>query len=375
MPVLTVGGTPRERGRAIGETLREDIRVVYAKHEASISDRPGFDLQHYQAAFDTFGRFEDAVAKWGPDLLEEVRGLAEGANIPFQTAFRAQLGDEDWFFDAYKYRPQASLPSKCTAFGLVGDNGTPGYAGQNMDIQSYVDGHQLLLRIQYPDSDLESLVFSYSGYLGLCGMNNSTLGVNCNTLMQLGLRPDGLPVTFIVRALLEKRSFDDAVAFVTGITHAAGQNYTISTRHRVGSYECSPNKVVEYRPRIDGSRVCHTNHPLVNDDTADFEALKRSDPENRWVRPATNSCARLASIAARTLNRDGTVTLADLKAALRARDDPANPVCFEPDESANGSVIAFTAGSMVFEHSDHPRLHLAAGPPSRSEFMEFSFGD
>ena len=36
MKVLTVGGTPRERGRVIGESLREDIHAVMEKHEQAI---------------------------------------------------------------------------------------------------------------------------------------------------------------------------------------------------------------------------------------------------------------------------------------------------------------------------------------------------
>ncbi len=372
MKVLTVGGSPRERGRAIGESLREDIHTVMEKHEQAICKRLGFPPKDYYAAFDEFSAYLDAVNKWAPALLEEVWGMADGANIEPEKMFRFQLMDEDWFFDSYHYAPQAKVHSKCTAFGVVNQEGSPTYAGQNMDITSYVEDHQVLLRIQYPESDLESLVFTCAGFLVLCGMNNAPLGVNCNTLMQLGCRPDGLPVAFVARSLLEKASFDEAVAFLENTTHAAGQNYTLSTAGRVGSFECSPNKVVEYRPRADGLRVCHTNHPLANDDTGRFEELAKSKYGSSQVHN-TNSCSRLASIAARTVNREGIVNLEDLKSALRARDDPDNPVCRDHSTNIEASAIAYTAGSLIYEYGQKVQLHLAAGPPSESDFVSFRF--
>jgi len=370
--VLTVGGTPRERGRAIGESLREDIHEVMEKHDQAIDNRPGYSVKDYYSAFDEFSAHLNAAKKWAPGLLEEVWGMAEGAHIEPERMFRFQLIDEDWFFDNYHYAPKAKAHSKCTAFGVVNQHGGPTYAGQNMDVMNYVEGHQVLLRIQYPDSDLESYVYTFAGALVLCGMNNSPLGVNCNTLMQLGCRPDGLPVAFVVRSVLEKSSFNEAVAFLNSIRIAAGQNLTLSTHKRVGSYECSPNKVVEYRPRSDGRRVCHTNHPLANDDTGSYQALARAD-HGGPPKPATNSCSRLSSIAARTVNRDGPIGLDDLKSALRAKDDPENPVCRDSSTDTGSSVIAYTAGSMIYEFGQKPWLHLAAGPPSESEFMTFGF--
>jgi hypothetical protein len=307
--------------------------------------------------------------------------MAEGAAVTFDELLRLQLLDEDWFFDAYHYRVAARVHNKCTAFGVVGSDDEATYAGQNMDIMSLTEGHQVLLRIQYPGSDLESLVFTHAGLIGLCGMNNSPLGVNCNTLMQLGSCSDGLPVAFITRSLLAMTSFDEAVLFLNKIKHAAGQNYTLSTKGKVGAFECSPQQVVEYRPRADGKKVVHTNHPLANNDTATYRALAEADPGGSWVRGEGNTRSRLASIAARTLNNDKHIGISDLKSALGARDDPENPVCRDisiglpggtaTNDSAN--PIAFTAGSMIYEYGEKSLLHLAAGPPSQSEFQVFEF--
>jgi len=373
LKVLTVSGTPRQRGLTIGESLRDDIHAIVDKHEQSVARLPGYSVEQYFAAFDAYRDHLGSINKWAPDLLEEVYAIAEAAGIEQERFLRFQLIDEHWSFDAYHYAPQARVHNKCTAFAMAGEQGRSTYAGQNVDIPSYIEGHQVLLRIRHPDSDLESLVYTYAGSISLMGMNNAPLGIGLNTLMQLGCRPDGLPIVFLTRKLLELTSYEEAVTFLKQITHSSGTNITVSTPGRVGAFECSPNKVVEYKARADGLRVCHTNHPLANDDMDSFEALKKVNPDSTWVKGHGNTRSRLASMAARTVYRDGPVTLEDLKAALRAKDDPDNPVCRDMSTDINASLIAYTAGSMIYELSQDPKLHLAAGPPSESDFLTFGF--
>ena len=374
MKVLTVGGKPRERGRAIGEALRGDIHIMLQKYQQTVAATRHLPPTKYFPAFDEYSEHLAAVEKWTPDLLEEVWGIAEGAGISKKQAFRLQLLDEDWFFNTFHCTKKSDILHKCTSFGVVGDNCLPTYAGQNMDIESYVEGHQLLLHIQYPDSDLESFVFTIPGLIGLCGMNNAPLGINCNTMIQMGCIPNGLPVSFVTRSLLEQNTYDDAVDFLHGVKIAAGQNYIISNQERVGAFECSPNKVVEFITHSDGLKVCHTNHPLQNDDTQSFENLVKADPNNNWIRGTVNSHSRLSSIRARVQNFQGTIGLDDLKIALAAKDDPSHPVCRELPKTSEKSVISYTAGSLIYELSAQPKIHIAAGPASLSEFLCFEFG-
>jgi hypothetical protein len=370
MKVVDASGPPRERGRMIGESLREEVRALNEIHLDAVNRRPGYSAEGYYTAFRAYSRHRAAVESLAPDLLEEVWGMAEGAGVSREDAFRMQLGDEDWSFDAYHYAPRMQPRDKCTAFAVVESHALT-YAGQNMDVMSYVDGYQVVLRIREPEG--QSLVFTYAGTIGLCGMNDAPLGVTCNTLMQLGGGPDGLPVAFMVRALLQRRSYEDAERFLRSTGHASGQNYILSEPGRVGSFECSPAKVAEYRSRADGLRVCHTNHPLANDDTASFERLRRDHQGGAWAAGHANSSSRYASIASRTVWRDEPVTLEGLKAALRAQDDPESPVCRDRSGGEGPSVIAFTAGSVIYELSDNPKLHVAGGPPTQSEYVTVGF--
>ncbi|MDH3740358.1 MAG: C45 family peptidase [Hyphomicrobiales bacterium] len=368
MKVVTLNGAPRDRGRRLGETLREDIRIVLEKRDAMIAEH-GYRPEDYWAALDKHCDFGPAIQRWTPDLAAEVEGLAEGAAIDPDTAFRLQLLDEDWFFDAFHYSAFPKPSHKCTTFAIGTAEDGQTYAGQNMDIHHSADGHQVLLRIEDERNGLESLVFTYAGLIGLMGMNSAPLGINCNTLMQLGFCPTRLPVAFVVRHLLSLKTMDNAIRFLRHIQHASGQTYTLSTRGSVACFECGPGGIAEYKPLRD-ARLCHTNHPLTNVNTDQFDELA-SRPGSGIERITPNSQVRLNSIGSRVLNVKKPPNLAELKSALRARDDPENPVCKEAGVSMGN--IGFTAGSVIYEMSDPPIFHCASGPPRLTDYHRFFF--
>jgi isopenicillin-N N-acyltransferase-like protein len=370
LPVIDLKGSPRDRGRIHGEELRHDIEMILEKKEAVRRATWGERAGAHWEAFKKYQNFTAAVECWTPDLMQEIRGIAEGAAISFETAFLLQLMDEEWVFGAYHGQKPQNL-EKCTSFAAMGEYGQPTWCGQNMDITGYAEGHQVLFRISYDDSDIQSYVYTHAGLIGLNGMNSSPLGLCCNTLIRLAPSNDGLPVAFVLRSILTKTCMADAVAFIKKIQHASGQNYIISTTDRIGCFECSANEVVDFKGRQDGLRVCHTNHALANKDKTPFEDLIKTDNISSWARHSANSHSRYSSIAGRLVHNSATISLDKIKSALCAKDDPVYPVSLEFKPSAENNVIGFTAGSMIYELSSSPKLHLASGPPSITEFKTF----
>jgi len=238
------------------------------------------------------------------------------------------------------------------------------FAGQNMDVGSWADGRQTLLRIRPATQGApEALVFSIAGALGVNGLNSHGVGITCNTLNQWDYNPKGLPVFFILRTVLEKSSIDEAEDFLRSIPHASGQNYILSSANAVRCFECGGSGVVAYEPAQWQGKIFHTNHPLVPRPGAD--SLPASPP------PKPNSVARLDSISQRLGQAHTPITLPIIKAALAAHDDPQNPV--SRDEDNEGSSIGFTIGSSIYEFTPAARLHLAAGPPCKTDYLIFDF--
>lgn len=376
LPVIELSGAPRERGRIYGETAKSLI--------ASVIERWRFDLGNfspdntaanpvdpdiYLNEFFTQTNYLRSIKRWTPDLLDEVNGIAEGSGQHFKDILGLQLLDEEWIFGL---RRRLDKPvSKCTAFGVPNQSNAISYAGQNMDVPSWMEGYQVLLKI-IPDKsntpDLpppEALVFSIAGNIGLNGINASGVGITCNTLPQLNYASDGLPVSFIVRSILQRSSIENAERYLLSIKHASGQNYILSTAGDMRCYECCATSVARYAPEELQGRVFHSNHPLVNRDGNNLmpEAKRRNE----------NTVSRFNSIYNRLGNVSQPVCLDDIKAALSAHDDPNNPVSrvMNPDNSK--SAMGYTAGSSIYEFGDIPCLHLAAGPPCETDFKLFEF--
>jgi hypothetical protein len=364
--VIELSGTARQRGRIYGESERSRIESVLGRWFAHLEHLHRIPAASYIAEFLAGTDFVSAIRRETPHLLEEIEGIAEGAGVAASTVLALNLMDEEWWFGNRRLaQAQGDSGDHCSALAITGQPGLPTYLAQNMDIAPWTDEHQVLLRVRYPESDLESLVFTFSGMLALNGMNRAGLGVCCNTLSQLRPSVEGLPVVFVVRAILERQSFQDAVDFVRGVRHASGQNYTIGSPDRVVSLECSASRIAHYVPGEDANRVWHTNHPFVNDDRIGRETDTRtSTPSNSEIR---------YTCLTRRIGAPGTrITPELIKDTLRSHDDPDNPVS-RPAHPGDPFRMGFTAGSTIFVLGDDPYLELAAGPPCQSEYRTFRF--
>lgn len=368
MPVIELAGSPRERGRIYGRLVKTLIAEVMENWQAGLGNflkreaKPdAVDADAYIDAFLAASNYLDAIERWAPEILEEVKGIAEGSGQSYKNTLALQFGDEEWI---YGLRRGLDKPTnKCTAFGVPDQLKGISYAGQNMDVPTWVDNRQVLLRIMPTESSPEALVFSKAGNIGLNGMNASGLGITCNTLAQLSYATDGLPVGFIVRTVLTMHNIDEAEKFLRTIKHASGQNFILSSAGDMRCFECCGTSVVRYQPEALQGRVFHSNHPLVNNDEITLVPPER-------VRSKT-SLARFDSICTRLGDVSKQLTIDDVKAALAAHDDPDYPVSCNINR--DGSSMGFTAGASIYEFDDIPRLHLAAGPPCITDFKAFEF--
>jgi hypothetical protein len=366
--VVELAGTARERGRIYGESERSRIASVLGRWTAHLEHLYKAPAATYLAEFLAATDFIPAIRRETPHLLDEIEGIAEGAGVDAGTVLALNLMDEEWWFGKRReVTARGDAREHCSALGVAGQPGLPTYLAQNMDIASWTDEHQVLLRIRYPESDLECLVFTFAGMLALCGMNRAGLGVCCNTLSQLAPSAEGLPVVFVVRGILERESFEEATGFVRRIRHASGQNYVIGSPTRVASLECSAGKVVPYVPGLDANRVWHTNHPFVNDDLANEGVAVRTGA-------SSNSEVRYACLTHRIGAPGARITPELIKATLRSHDDPENPVS-RPADPGDPFRMGFTAGSLICVLGLDPHLELAAGPPCQSEYRTFRFSE
>jgi len=372
--VLHLSGTSRERGRVHGETLRSQIKELISIWKDVLHRQTSVNPDNYLMEFLEKTNFTKAIELWTPDLFEEVKGIADGADIELKTMLAFQFVDEEWWYSAYGYRNKSisePLDAKhCSALAVFGQKDLPTYVAQNLDIPAFTDGFQVLLHIKYKDSPLECLVFTYAGLIAACGMNNHGIGQVVNALLQLNHRADGLPVAFVNRGILEQTTYDAAVKFLHDIRHASGQNYIIGGRRKASAHECSANKVSRFEPYKGATRLYHTNHPLANDDQGIYKEWLESVKDRWQPKHPNNSDIRFMSLEKRLKNPKMPITVDNIKKILSSKDDPQNPVCREKRADGGGG---FTAGGLIMDLSEKPVLHLAPGPPCTTGFQTYTF--
>ena len=372
MPVLVLEGSARERGRVHGETLRPTIRDFVSNWKSQLKEATGMDPDQYLDRFLKETELLSAVARWTPDLLEEVIGIAEGSGVERNTILALQLVDEEWW---YRREQQFTLSNpggeRCSALGVFGQKDLAPVVAQNLDLNDFYDGYQVVLHIKDPASPIESLVFTTAGFIAMNGLNNQGIGICCNALLQLNHARDGLPVAFVHRGVLAQSKLDDAVAFIRRVKHASGQNYIIGSPEGVVSYECSANRVSRYEPFEGAKRLYHTNHPLVSDDlvTGTESAQEPSSDENLIVSTPTNSQVRFESLERRLQDNTEPVTVEIVKSILGAHDSNEHPVCRHKIPGGG----AMTLGCQIMSLSSPPVLHVAPGPGCSTEFRALTF--
>jgi isopenicillin-N N-acyltransferase like protein len=278
LKIITLAGSPYQRGYTHGQVLKSKIHEVIQEWKNNILGEYGLDAHSFIPLFMQKTNFLPAIKKWAPELLEEVRGIADGSGIDFNTIFVYQLLDEVWIngydiansYDMMRWFTQKNTQGHCSTIGIRKHGKVPTIVGQTWDIDRFYDGYQTVLRIKYENSDLEVLTFTVAGMLPSPGMNNYGVAVTFNNLPQLAHKTHGVPTAFIIPKLLSKKTKQEAINFLLQVPHASGMNYMISDPSGVSDFECSSNKVVEYvwnwSSNPNPIEIFHTNHPLINSD-------------------------------------------------------------------------------------------------------------
>jgi isopenicillin-N N-acyltransferase-like protein len=376
LPVLPLAGNALERGRAQGEALRPLIQTHVARWLDWLGRNSGEPPRAYVEALVTQTNFRPSIERWTPGLLEEVRGIAEGAGMDEALIFGLQLPDEEWWFRLDRRLAAGAQPGPvgeaCSSVGVRPTDGHAAITAQNMDMPDYMDGLQVVLHLQPSDGTPEAYVFTVAGLIALNGLNRAGVSVCCNALTELAHAADGLPVAFGHRGILAQSSLGAAEAFVRGVRHASGQNFLLGGRERVVAYECSARAVVEVPADAARPNFCHTNHPLANGDAhrgaAEFDGLPENVRRN-FMGSRDNSTARYCSVEDRLKLASGPLDVAAVQALLSAHDSPRDPVCRHKPANAGWMTI----GSTVMTLGEPPRLHIAPGPPCSTGFQELSF--
>jgi len=349
--ILKVVGTPYERGFQHGQILKNDIYELVQIWKDDLQKTYQMNPDSFVISFVNGTNFIPAIKKFTPNLLEEVRGIADGAEIAFNTMYAFQLVDEQWVLG------RKIANSGCTSFAVRKTKNNPTINAQNLDIP-FFHGYATLLHIKDPNADMEAFILTFPGLIGTNGMNNKPVSVCVNALTQLQPAEDGLPVAFVVRGILEQNSYSEAEAFLKTIKHAAGQNYIIADVDNMTSFECSKQVVIPFVPFEGAAFTYHTNHPITNDNYVDG-FLDNLQSRNIKIEDYNARCFRFKSLAQNFPDNSTVFDVDKIKSILSNRNW--------------GICHRNNFGGTIMVLKDQPEFHISPGQPDIEPFHVFKF--
>jgi isopenicillin-N N-acyltransferase-like protein len=189
--ILHLAGTPREmgfqHGRLLKDLVRRNVEAIW-DNRTHLGEEPAYRI--YKAIRE---RMHERLLPHVPErYLEEIRGLAEGAGLPYEKVLGANL-----FPEAFH----------CSGMALMGEATHDGsvYHVRILDYMTDAGLQEAEVTIlQRPEKGHAFLNVAFAGFVGsVTGMNAA--GICMGEMGGAGqLHWDGTPMSFLVREVLER---------------------------------------------------------------------------------------------------------------------------------------------------------------------------
>ena len=344
VPYIRVHGDPFSAGYQHGAALAEALHA-FLDDGLTRLDRILPEPVTLASLAPRLGAFSDAITAQTPDLAEELRGLAKGADISHDQALLLQVRREVMGY--------SKIPTMgdCTTYARAGVS-QPGTAvlAQTVDLNGDLDDQVSVLDVARPGSGRRSLVLSFGGLLGYLGINSDGLAVGLNLVLGGEWRP-GLPPYLAIRHLLDTATgVDDAVAILRGLRLASSRSLMLCDASKAVYVEILGDEIRV----IDSQELVHTNHFLHPD-------FVPHDELNIFAR--NSSLLRLKACQAALTSLPADASPEEHFALMSAA-----PICV----ADTGDVRRERTVAAVVMRPEFGELYVRPGDPSRSATQSFS---
>ena len=342
---IEVSGDCYQRGVQIGRQLQDAILTNYKNQQEFYRCSENFDYQKWEQLCQ---RYVPAMQRWTPEVLEELKGMAQGAQLPFQTVLALATAYEKSF-------GRDCPPEKCTSFFVTGAaTGGRTIAGQTNDENLREWRHERDVVIHHKGNDgSEILTYTHPGVPAYMGLNNRGLTVLW-TYIDNGKTGDGVPTSAIIRHLLSLSSIEEAVRFLEEVPHDIPNQFGLADKNgKLACVECFPNRVYTVWEK---ESFVHTNHNVY--------ALE--EPDCTTGKTTRDRLAIMRELIAR---HHGEIDVETAKEFLASHEKGTHSICVHPNSERPFSK---TLAVMVFD-VDEGVMHIAFGNPCEVPYQTYHF--
>jgi hypothetical protein len=358
-PFVSVSGKPYERGLQYGRTAAVRVRLSASRYGQTLRN-----LGYSEASQMTLIRsFEQAIGEFQPTYLEEMRGIAVGAEVSYEDIVMINARTEV----LAKARVEVTMPAEdedgCTGLLVLPSRSSTGELihAQNWDWKADCVDTAIVLRVRNDDGP-DFLTFVEAGGLARSGLNAAGVSITANYLeSDRDFTQCGVPLSLLRRRVLEEPVFANALRIIATTPKSCSNNLMLGMAEGFGiDFECAPDEAFPIYPG-DDQLIVHANHwvsPVARMKLRDTGCENSPDSYYRdWrVRQLLN--------ASPMLDRNA------VKAALF--DDFGTPysVCRPPRPGTRNMMSATVA--MIVMHPGKGDMDVAPLPALNQIFTRYS---
>ncbi|HET7343705.1 MAG TPA: C45 family peptidase [Methylomirabilota bacterium] len=258
-PLIEVAGPPRERGRQYGRRAAERIARGSSHYTAQLA-RAALDAD---AIRQLVREYVPQMEAFEPAYVEEMRGIAEGAGVDFETVALLNARTE---ILKLGQRPDLRRRLRGEADACTGVVALPEATAerrlihaQNWDWKVECAETGVVLRVRRDDGP-DLLTFTEAGGLARSGFNAAGVAITANYLeSDRDYRQLGVPLALIRRKVLESRDLALAMRAVYVTPKSAANNMIVSHVGGVAiDFECAPDET--FQVHAEAGLLVHANH-------------------------------------------------------------------------------------------------------------------
>jgi len=347
-PLFRASGTARELGRQHGEQAAEQIRGMIEFLAQSM--RLSRESLQTRAL-----KFQQLFQMVCPHLLEEIKGLAEGAKLPLADAIIVQLRGE----------LGQVTDGACTAFAVSGRQTAAGgtLIGQTSDTPPELMEFGYVLHLA-PINRPAVLMWTFGGMIGYHGINAHGIAHFANALGGGPAWSFALSHYPLKRMILEQRSLAEVVTLMRRVRVCSNGNYVLCDGHDgILDVELTSAGPEVLSAGGDGC-IVHANHYLCSAHACD-ENFAHSLPD---------SFRRQQRMTQLIGDRLGSLTVDDMKQLLADHDGHPTSICRHSHSGPEHGMLGphgQTVAAIVAEPT-RGKMHIARGNPCENSFVEYS---
>jgi isopenicillin-N N-acyltransferase-like protein len=346
--IITVEGEAYERGHQYGARAFDSIRQNVEVYLRLIAFHSGREAA---AARQAAGEYRPILAAHAPELLEEMRGIAEGARVDLVDVL---------LINARSELMGAFGEGECTALAATPQVTAEGRVlmGQNWDWYTAVAPEPVLLQVR-PAAGPEILTLVEAGQVGKIGLNSAGLGVGLNFLSHEH-RGQGVPVHVILRQMLSCADLGEAVRQAYAVPRGTAANVLLAhAKGDVLDLELTATEV-DFLYADDGW-LAHANH---------FES-QRMRGGDTGLPTSMSSLSRAARARRLLAAARGQISLRSLQAILADHAYGAYAICRHEAPGEAELQRTATRASVILDLAERT-MHVAAGQPCREAYRALS---